>query len=117
MRKATGTTSRYIMLRMLWVVVTLVISLSSKAQCNVNLSVTQVDPYGPLCSSQYATLQATLSGNTNIYGEFRWYNSPSGSPVFTQGAQQPYGDAYSIYTLYASPGQTVWVSYFNYNTG
>jgi RHS repeat-associated protein len=69
-----------------------------------------------LCSPQSATLRAEyFSYGGNVNGEFRWYTSDTDpNPVHTEYVSD--FDLVSEYSLFASNGTTMWVSYFNYNT-
>ncbi|NII25714.1 hypothetical protein HB364_11510 [Pseudoflavitalea sp. X16] len=97
-------------------------NMVAQAQCYEDFYVYQSYPYGQLCSPQYVTLRAeyyNYSGNY-VYGEFRWYSSDTDPwPVQTNTMYiDPYTySAYAEYSVYANTGVTVWVSFYNYNTG
>jgi RHS repeat-associated protein len=97
-------------------------NMAAQAQCYEDFYVYQSYPYGQLCSPQYVTLRAeyyNYSGNY-VYGEFRWYSSDTDPwPVQTNTMYiDPYTySAYAEYSVYANTGVTVWVSFYNYNTG
>ncbi len=91
------------------------IHASAKAQCYSDLYIYQTNPYGALCSPQYATLRAEYSG-PSTYGEFRWYVSET-DPSPIQTTIMNYGDyPSSDYGVYASNGTTVWLSFLDYDT-
>lgn len=117
MRKIIFTSGRSSFLVLL-TLFTLTIASAARAQCYESLSVYQINPYGALCSPQNATLMASVNGYGGyVSGEFRWYTDEwSYNPIYTQNVSQ-YDQAYGYYTFYASPGQTVWLSFYNYNTG
>lgn len=91
--------------------------LSSHGQCWEDYYVYQVSPSGQLCSPQYVTLRAeynNYSGNP-VAGEFRWYTSDTDpNPVHSQYISN--WSLYSDYSVYATNGATMWVSFFNYDT-
>lgn len=90
-----------------------------KAQCYENFNVYQAYPYGTLCYPQNVTLQAQYySDGSNVSGEFRWYTSDSDpTPVQTNYIYSDFGSTTADYNVYAANGITIWVSFYNYNTG
>ncbi|HVK96189.1 MAG TPA: hypothetical protein VM368_00155, partial [Flavisolibacter sp.] len=96
-----------------------VVGFSANAQCYEDFYVYQVSPYGQLCSPQYVTLRAEYdSYGSYVSGEFRWYSSDTDpNPVQTNYIASDFGQLTADYTVYANNGTTVWVSFYNYNTG
>lgn len=95
-------------------------NFSARAQCWENFYVYQLYPYGQLCSPQNVTLRAEYFNDYGTYvsGEFRWYTSDTDpNPVHTDYIYSDFGQLTSDYTLYANNGTTIWVSFYNYNTG
>lgn len=98
----------------------IVFSRSAQAQCWADFNVYQTYPYGPLCSPQYATLQAEYYNwnNSWVNGEFRWYTSDTDPyPVRSDYIASDFGQLTSSYSLYANNGTTMWVSFYDYNIG
>lgn len=90
--------------------------LKSKAQCYEDFYAYQLYPYGQLCYPQNVTLQAEYFSYNS--GEFRWYLSDTDPfPVHTGYIEPDFGMTTSSYTVYATNGFTIWVSFYNYNTG
>ena len=95
----------------------LIISLSLNSQCFEDFYVYQIYPYSSLCSPQYATLRAEYYGYGG-YGEMRWYTSETDPYSVQTGYIDTYsGYSYNDYTVYATNGLTMWVSFYNYYTG
>ena len=101
----------------LFLCTTLVLTnMSAKGQCFESFDVYQLYPYGQLCSPQTVTLRAEYY-DTNGWGEFRWYTSDTDPVPVHTGYIDPFGNTTSDYSVYATDGLTIWVSFYNYNTG
>ncbi|HEY0065716.1 MAG TPA: DUF6443 domain-containing protein [Flavisolibacter sp.] len=91
---------------------------TARSQCSGYLQVSRISPSGNLCSAQNVTLRAQNSTYympiANFTGYIRWYTQPSGgTPVKETYVHQTYGPTYSDYSFYASPGSTVYVSFYS----
>ncbi|THU34988.1 hypothetical protein FAM09_23670 [Niastella caeni] len=95
-----------------------VVSVSAKAQCYANFSLSRTYPYGQLCSPQNVTVRAQHY-NPNpgwVDGEFRWYRSNTApDPVQTNFISSDY-ILIADYSFYATNGSGVWVSFYDYAT-
>ena len=105
-------------LKTFFLAITLLVQTASEAQCYEDFYVYQLYPYGQLCSPQYATLRAEYFNSWGyVSGEFRWYTSETDpNPVFTDYVSSDFNELTSDYTVYATNGMTLWVSFYNYNT-
>lgn len=120
MRQLNAFSTSRICLSFILIVGLILSNFSARAQCWENFSVYQLYPYGQLCSPQNATLRAEYYNDYGSYvsGEFRWYTTNTDpNPVHTQYVSSDWGSLTSDYTLYADNGTTIWVSFYNYNTG
>jgi RHS repeat-associated protein len=91
---------------------------AARSQCSGYLQVSRISPSGLLCSPQEVTLRAQNStyynAIPNFTGYVRWYTQPSGgTPVKESYVHATYGPTYSDYSFYASPGSTVYVSFYS----
>lgn len=87
--------------------------INSSAQCFDDFVVYQYAPAGSLCSPQNATLRAEYYGSD--WGELRWYSSETDPTPVQTGYIDPF-TYYNDFTVYATNGLTIWVSFYNYMT-